>query len=398
MSDLYFFTENFPYGSKENFIENEILVLAENFDKVYIVPRSKTEGLREIPINCEVINVPEPKGGVKLIILNFGFIICSLFNEFTNSSSKWFFIKNLRKWNSIFVKNISLANEFSKKKKYSKNDFFLSFWMNDWAQSLSYLKKRKKINKFSFKVLGYDIYDERHLGNYLPFRYHNYKYTQKVYAVSKIAQDYIIAKNIFSNKIGLCHLGTLDHGRSKVVKDGVVKIYSCSNIIPLKRVHKIAEILSKVKCNVYWVHQGEGEAINEVLKIVENFPKNIRFHHSKRFKETNDMMRYIKNENFDIMIHLSASEGFGVVQPEALSLGIPVITTNVGAAPEYMTNKLGLLVDVEIEEQTVIDFIEGYWESDFCQEHKRDEIREFWKQNFYFKHVYSKFIEDFKSH
>ena len=41
--DLFIFTNKYPYGSGETFIENELIVLSEKCKTIYIVPLS-TEG------------------------------------------------------------------------------------------------------------------------------------------------------------------------------------------------------------------------------------------------------------------------------------------------------------------------------------------------------------------
>lgn len=40
MKQLIFFTESFPYGKGESFIENEIEFLALKYDKIYILPKT----------------------------------------------------------------------------------------------------------------------------------------------------------------------------------------------------------------------------------------------------------------------------------------------------------------------------------------------------------------------
>jgi len=52
---LIFFTSEFPFGSAETFIENEIGFLSKSFDKVYIIPASNKGKKRNIPDNCEVV-------------------------------------------------------------------------------------------------------------------------------------------------------------------------------------------------------------------------------------------------------------------------------------------------------------------------------------------------------
>ena len=67
--------------------------------------------------------------------------------------------------------------------------------------------------------------------------------------------------------------------------------------------------------------------------ITAHFPGNVH-----------DVSNYY--EKFDVFIHPSLSEGFGMVIVEAMSFGLPVIATNVGGIPEIISNgQNGLLVD-----------------------------------------------------
>ena len=55
MKQLIFFTESFPYGKGESFIENEIEYLSREFDRIYILPKnSSTQEKRSLPENCIV--------------------------------------------------------------------------------------------------------------------------------------------------------------------------------------------------------------------------------------------------------------------------------------------------------------------------------------------------------
>jgi glycosyltransferase involved in cell wall biosynthesis len=49
----------------------------------------------------------------------------------------------------------------------------------------------------------------------------------------------------------------------------------------------------------------------------------------------------------DVFVYISKIEGFGLPPLEAMALGIPVISSNVGAVAEYMTNDVdGIIIDV----------------------------------------------------
>ena len=68
---LYLFTEKFPYGKQEVFLENELPFLSEKFEKVIIVPLYKQDDLQKTPCNVEVwkpILSFNPKNKKKLLL------------------------------------------------------------------------------------------------------------------------------------------------------------------------------------------------------------------------------------------------------------------------------------------------------------------------------------------
>ena len=53
---------------------------------------------------------------------------------------------------------------------------------------------------------------------------------------------------------------------------------------------------------------------------------------------------------FDIAVLLSRWEGFGLVLPEYMYMGIPIVATKADAIP-YVVGEAGLLVDIDDHEQ-----------------------------------------------
>ena len=60
MKNLYLFTDSFPYGKGETFLENEITYLSEKFENFYIIPiySGYKNKLRNIPKNVKIYNPP----------------------------------------------------------------------------------------------------------------------------------------------------------------------------------------------------------------------------------------------------------------------------------------------------------------------------------------------------
>ena len=63
MKQLIFFTESFPYGKGESFIENEIEYLSREFDRIYILPKTSSTGSNVLYL--QIVSFPSdiPKFG-----------------------------------------------------------------------------------------------------------------------------------------------------------------------------------------------------------------------------------------------------------------------------------------------------------------------------------------------
>ena len=64
-----------------------------------------------------------------------------------------------------------------------------------------------------------------------------------------------------------------------------------------------------------------------------------------------------KIANLDLFIFASKMEGFGLPPLEAMASGVPVITSCVGAVPEYMNSDCGVMLDNEFSKEVWIQEI-----------------------------------------
>ena len=64
-----------------------------------------------------------------------------------------------------------------------------------------------------------------------------------------------------------------------------------------------------------------------------------------------------KIANLDLFIFASKMEGFGLPPLEAMASGVPVITSCVGAVPEYMNSDCGVMLDSEFSKEVWIQEI-----------------------------------------
>ncbi len=112
-------------------------------------------------------------------------------------------------------------------------------------------------------------------------------------------------------------------------------IVSFSNVIPLKRVELIFEVLNGlVNHEIRWVHFGDGQNLPELEQKIALEKKS---HLTVEFRgrvSNEEVLDFYKQEGPYFFINLSTSEGIPVSIMEAFSVGIPVVATAVGGSPK----------------------------------------------------------------
>jgi glycosyltransferase involved in cell wall biosynthesis len=386
---LYLITAEFPYGAGESFIENEIQILSKRFNKVILIPISNGNGKsRKIPENCEISDVLFlcPVVPVKKIwFSHFSYISKLLLSEFIHTNKRKFFLSNIREINSILSQTLYKSKLILKMLKQGPKDsrpFFYSFWMNEGALIYSILKERGDIDSFVFRVLGYDLYDERREGGYMPFRYFNFKMAKQIFCISKDGFNYLKRKNIFPEKLFLSYLSVFDNGKNYFKLENTFTLVSCSNLIPLKRVHLIIEILKEINFDIHWIHFGDGVLMEDLKEKAKSLPSNISFDFKGQINNQ-DILKFYKENQVNLFIHLSETEGGApVALQEAASFGIPLLGTNAGGIPEIVTEETGFLIPVNFEISRVVEIISEFKNGSKNSPEFREIVRNYWFNNF----------------
>jgi glycosyltransferase involved in cell wall biosynthesis len=331
---------------------------------------------------------------------NFILIFKILLLEFHKTTRKKDFIKKIRSYAlqiSFSIIRAKTIKEQIKKDRLDESQFY-SFWMNDGAMIFSILKIKKIIPDFFFRVHGFDLYEERYENGYIPFRYTNMKYCKNIYTVSEAGFEYLKSKNLFRHKVRLSKLGSTDHGENLFDnKSDQVVIVSCSNIIEIKRVDLIPEILNKVIVPVRWIHFGNGDKMNLVQERVLKLENNITVELMGEVLN-NDVLEYYKKNHINLFIHLSTTEGgVPLALQEAASFGIPLMGTNAGGIPEIVNEKTGILIPVDFDIKKISEIINTFPESNYNSLEFRKGVREFWKENFEAEKNYQDFYNQVTS-
>ena len=90
--------------------------------------------------------------------------------------------------------------------------------------------------------------------------------------------------------------------------------------------------------NIKWTHFGDGIMMNQIKEMSRELPENIKIDFRGNVKNS-DLLEVYKNNQFDLFLNVSLSEGIPVSIMEALSFGIPCIATDVGGTKEMVAEK-----------------------------------------------------------
>jgi glycosyltransferase involved in cell wall biosynthesis len=396
MGDLVIFTSGFPYGSSETFLETEIEYLAKSFDKLTIVVTevvNKSE-VRKVPANCELIH------------LTLDYSLKTQLKSLLSSLDRIFWkelfrIKKIYQ-SKITLQHIKIALLSLQRAKVVKNFIahysikredkllFYSYWCMDTAIGIALARQKNNNIRGVSRIHGWDVYFDVHQSNYLPYRELVVKKINKIASISERGIKAIKEQwKVEVTNVTLYRLGTYSQQRIDFDGKDVIKIASCSNLIPLKRVHLIVETLKKIEKNVEWTHFGDGVLMDGIKENVQNLPSNIKVDLKGRIpnKEIFEVYQEIKPHLF---INVSSSEGIPVSIMEAMSFGIPCIATNVGGNSEIVNNENGfLLSENPTIEQIKLAIFEVH--ENHCQ--KSENAYNTWKEQYNAEKNYSHFCE-----
>lgn len=346
MKNLYIFTVKFPYTkTTECFLEDEIKYLANRFDKITIIPLQKeTSSPKELLVKCHVI--PPVLGGHFHFLINGLFNICTigiLLRDFFKKHVYFDRIKLLSWVKCYFIANNLLnSSKLKEIRKAIKQDDVCYFYWGKWSNLLSLFWKGecKMVSRFHGE---FDLWEEVYKG-YVPLRRKVVESLDAAVFISSKGEAY------FKSKYPQCKtfyfpLGTNDLKTTPYFASEEIRVLSCSNVIPLKRIPLIFDALLAINDRkIKWIHIGDGSDMDYLKKTIKTKEhKNLTIVLMGAM-EHKDVMSFYEKECFDVFVNLSKIEGVPVSIMEAISCDIPVVATDVGGTSEVVAKETGVLV------------------------------------------------------
>jgi colanic acid/amylovoran biosynthesis glycosyltransferase len=357
MKYLVVITSKYPHENHEQFLHNEMLSEYTNDYFVTFIPTEKTSEDFTLPgtNNFQVMNIRK-KGIISKISISLK-SLCFLFTPLFYKEMLYIMKKPKRLYNTNQLIKFTVKSEyiFSGLKPFIKKlirseSLVYSYWLYNQAYIAARIKKTFNID-FISRAHGFDLYEYRNKGMYIPYRKFILDNASKIFPVSNDGKGYLLSNYpVSEKKIIVNMLGTKDYGLVNKERNSYINIVTCSWLVPIKRINLLISSLYNVKnSEVVWTHFGDGY-LEEELKLQSSFlPKNI--HVSFKGKTNNlEILNYYRKNYVDFFINVSETEGIPISIMEAMSFGIPIIATNVGGVSEILIDgENGFLLEKDFD-------------------------------------------------
>jgi glycosyltransferase involved in cell wall biosynthesis len=331
------------------------------------------------------------KGIKKLVLTNIRLILTIFFKDLLNRENRIALQRPKAYFNEIirllYESNV-LQNEL---RKHNNGGPFLyyTYWFYTWTNLLSVIKKAK--DKLITRSHGYDFNLERNGNGYFPFRPFAWSQIDVNYNVSNFGANYLVKHYPKrKDKIKVSYLGVK---YQKVLSSfNGVNVVSCSNLIPLKRVHLIVGLLKCIKKPIHWVHFGDGSEMERIVQLCKTLPSNVTYDLKGAIKNR-EILEFYREIPVSAFIHLSESEGLPVSMMEAQSFGIPILACDVGGVGEIVNEYTGVLIPKDFNIESAAQELDNIRR--FNME-KRKVIQLNQKKVFSAEKNYSSFVDEIK--
>ncbi len=347
MKNIKLFTISYPFNDGETFLKPEIDVVSNRKDiNLTIIPFFKGEKCRDLQENVVLDTSLADR-----IQSNSENKVYPLFNKIFKIFSA-IFQHRAFSFSAIrdvvgFVHHGNIVRKWANE-NVQNSDLLYTYWFERVTYGLSlYLKKNENI--LVTRAHGFDLYEERRKHQFIPFRIETFKQLSKVYTVSIDGEKYLKDKYELQDKTKRSTLGIKDEGCYLEKRDSLIRIVSCSTLIPLKRVDMIAQVIiaycrENPHQQVFWDHFGGGNELSKIQEILKDSPINMEFRLHGQVLNS-DLISFYKTNYVDVFVNLSTTEGLPVSMMEAASFYVPILATNVGGVSELVDTKNGILLE-----------------------------------------------------
>lgn len=406
---LLLICESYPFSgaSEVTFLEPEIPYLLESFDEVVLAPE-RIEGKNMIKFERITIDtsLSEAYKSSRYVLFVRSLMSLSFWVELFGNLE--LFLHPVALWRmAIFEARSQIAFQWLRttlKRDCTnpKNLIVYTYWLYHSANGFARAKHECPDLKVISRAHGVDLYENRHLMNYIPFRHYTVKVIDHIYPDSQKGTDYLQSKwQLTSESISTARLGIEPAGFiTQKSTDNILRIVSCSSITKVKRLDLLAKAIyylaeQQRSLVIHWDHFGSGPLEDNIRHFINVMPNHIKCRLHGQLS-ISDIMNWYKNKPVDVFVNTSSSEGIPVSIIEASSCGIPIIATNVGGNSEAVSYKNGILISSNPTIEEIADALSKFSLYDVDTQAFKQESLNLWRSRFVANKNYREFIDQIK--
>lgn len=410
MKYVILLNRKFPFKTGEAFLENEINEIAKYFDKILIYPSDVKNGeprtRKIISKNVDIRIIEKQDFKTRKMHYLFGSIKyiakCKDAKSLRNKLIEAYFLSAAYSQAKKIIKDLQKLSI-----KKSDEIYLYSYWLYINAKAACIIRNRLRSEGYNVvafsRAHAFDIYEEKRKYSFLPQQETLIKDLNIVFPCSENGTKYLAKRYPqYKNKIKTSYLGTYDHGVRTPKPHRSFNIFSCSRMGASKRVDLIVDALSKLKnenLNLSWTHIGGGKQFNEIEQAASEQLSWMKA--SLLGQKSNlEVYNYYLDNDIDLFLNTSYSEGLPVSIMEATSFGIPVIATNVGGTSEIVIDgRNGFILPESFNSRQLANAIKCIAKmSEQDKKAMQKQSRQIWEKNFEATKNYQNFASNILKH
>jgi glycosyltransferase involved in cell wall biosynthesis len=362
------FTINYPYNSLEHsFLKDELNYLIQNFSKVYIVPQeikgNKNELSDGISLDTSLAEaLLHPSFYQKMkVVFSLTFL-----NEILQIKLNKNKLRNAVATRLSGIITADWLKSFLKDKDVSQTILY-SFWFNFTTLGFTLTKSKNKKLKIVSRCHNFDLYGNEQNHFYVPYQAFVLNSLDAIFPDSHLGEDFIKEK-FPKAKCSVSLMGVSPAPmENRASNDGILRIVSCSYVIPRKRVNLILDGMMYFAENypdqkIEWTHVGEGPEWEKLKEVSVAVPVNLQINFSGNLSN-DDLHLFYQRNSVDLFINTSTKEGTPVSIIEAISYGIPILATAFGGNLEVVDKGAGVLLSPDPTKEEIAEKLKDLIES-----------------------------------
>jgi glycosyltransferase involved in cell wall biosynthesis len=395
MTTFVLITDTFPFdGAVEHtFIEPSLPYLVQTFDHVIVAPE-RLAG-RQRPLSQGVVldqSLAKALERGRFGHLIRGFMSSDMVREIFGTPWLLFRWLTLAR-TALFISRARATSQWAERLVEQRglqpeSTVLCTFWMFHAAYGLGLLKRRLPRLHVVSQAHGADLYETRHSPPYIPCRRRTIALLDAIYPDSAEGVAYLKAHPASHNTpIEIARLGTPDpEVRCAPSRDSVLRVVSCSSLMPVKRVDLLVAGLAELArrrpdLRIDWRHFGDGEKRGLVETAAKTLPPSVTWTIAGHVPVEN-IVAWYRHNPVDVFVNVSSSEGTPVSAMEAASFGIPLVATAVGGNREIVTPANGFQLDPEPTPEAVADKLDWFASNPDRPAALRDGSRAVWERDY----------------